>query len=134
MSFPGVAGRGGSASPSEPDQRFPRSCRLTARRQFLAVYDMGQRVSSRSFLLFGLPNAVGHVRLGITVTRKIGCAVRRNRTKRLIREAFRRNRHRISAALDVVVNARPGIEQRSYAELETEFVSRIEQLARRFPA
>ena len=132
MSFPGVAGRGGSASPSERDQRFPRSCRLTARRQFLAVYDMGQRVSSRSFLLFGLPNAVGHARLGITVTRKIGTAVRRTRIKRLIREVFRRNRPRISSALDLVVNARPGIEARDYAELEAEFVTKVEQLARRF--
>jgi ribonuclease P protein component len=114
--LPGVAGRGGSASPSEPDQRFPRSYRLT----------------SRSFLLFGLPNAVGHARLGITVTRKLGGAVRRNRTKRLLREVFRRNRHRLTSALDVVVNARRGIEERSYAELEAEFVSRFEQLARRF--
>ena len=132
MSFPGVAGRGGSASPSEPDQRFPRSYRLTARRQFLAVYDMGQRVSSRSFLLFGLPNAVGHARLGITVTRKIGTAVRRNRIKRLIREVSRRNRPRISSALDLVVNARPGLEARDYAELESVFVTKVEQLARRF--
>ena len=121
MSLPGVDGRGGSASPSEPDQRFPRSCRLTARRQFLAVYDMGQRVTSRSFLLFGLPNAVGHPRLGITVTRKIGNAVRRNRAKRLLREVFRRHRQRLNPAIDVVVNARPGIDARSYAELEAEF-------------
>jgi ribonuclease P protein component len=93
---------------------------------------MGQRVSSRSFLLFGLPNAVGHARLGITATRKIGGAVRRNRAKRLIREVFRRNRHRISSALDLVVNARPGMDARTYVELEAEFVSKVEQLARRF--
>ena len=93
---------------------------------------MGQRVTSRSFTLFGLPNDVGHPRLGITVTRKLGSAVRRNRTKRMLREVFRRNRHRLSTALDLVVNARSGIEARSYAELESEFVSRFEQLARRF--
>ena len=132
MSLPGVAGRGGSASPSEPDQRFPRSCRLTARRQFLAVYDMGQRVTSRSFLLFGLPNAVGHPRLGITVTRKVGNAVRRNRAKRLLREVFRRHRLRLAPALDLVVNARPGMEALTYTELEAEFLSRFAQLARRF--
>ena len=132
MSFPGVAGRGGSASPSEPDQSFPRSCRLTARRQFLAVYETGQRVASGSFVLFGLPNDVGHCRLGITVTRKAGGAVRRNRIKRLLREVFRRNRQALSPALDLVVNARPGIESRTYAELEAEFVSRFEELRRRF--
>jgi ribonuclease P protein component len=95
---------------------------------------MGQRVSSRSFLVFGFPNAVGHARLGITVTRKIGTAVRRNRIKRLIREVFRRNRHRIGTALDLVVNAKAGIHERTYAELEAEFVSKVEQLARRFPS
>ena len=50
----------------------------------------------------------------------------------MLREVFRRNRHRLSTALDLVVNARSGIEARSYAELESEFVSRFEQLARRF--
>lgn len=92
---------------------------------------MGQRVTSRSFLLFGLPNDVGHSRLGITVTKKIGGAVRRNRIKRLLREVFRRNRQRLSPEIDVVVNARRGIEERSYGELEAEFVERFEQLARR---
>jgi ribonuclease P protein component len=93
---------------------------------------MGQRVSSRSLLVFGLPNAVGHARLGITVTRKIGNAVRRNRTKRMIREVFRRNRHRIPAALDLVVNAKVGIHERTYGELEAEFISKVGQLTRRF--
>jgi ribonuclease P protein component len=98
----------------------------------LAVYDMGQRVTSRSFLLFGLPNAVGHPRLGITVTRKVGNAVRRNRAKRLLREVFRRHRLRLAPALDLVVNARPGMEALTYTELEAEFLSRFAQLARRF--
>lgn len=93
---------------------------------------MGQRVTSRSFILFGLPNSVGHPRLGITVTRKHGSAVRRNRAKRMLREVFRRNRHRLSLALDVVVNARSGIQDRTYQELEAEFLTRFEQLSHRF--
>ena len=57
--------------------------------------------------------------------------MRRNRVKRVLREIFRRHRTELSPALDLVVNARPGIEARPYAELEEEFLQRFAQLARR---
>lgn len=95
------------------------------------MYDRGRRVASSSFTLFGLPNNVGHCRLGVTVTRKVGGAVRRNRVKRVLREIFRRHRADLSPALDLVVNARPGIETRPLELLEQEFLERFAQLARR---
>ena len=64
-------------------------------------------MGSSSFTLFGLPNDLGHCRLGFTVTRKVGGAVRRNRVKRLLREIFRRHRTRLEPPMDLVVNARP---------------------------
>ena len=131
MSFPGAVGKGGSASPSSPDRRFPRRCRLTARRQFLQVYDAGRQIPSRSFTLFALPNGLEHCRLGVTVTRRVGGAVQRNRIKRMLREVFRRHRERLVPALDLVINARQGIETRTRAELEEEFLARFFQLARR---
>ena len=132
MSCPAAAGRGGSASRSEPDRRFPRSSRLTSRRQFLEIYDRGQKVISESFVLFGLPNDLGRCRLGITVTRRIGSAVRRNRIKRRLREVFRLHRSALAPAIDLVINARGGSEARPFAELEAEFVTKFAQLARRF--
>ena len=129
-----AAGRGGSASrsdPTRPDQSFPRSCRLTSRRQFISVYEKGRRVSSSSFVLFGLPNTQGECRLGITVTRKIGGAVRRNRIKRVLRDIFRRNRFELSPPLDLVVNARPPIVGAESAALEREFLKTFSRLARR---
>ena len=134
MSLPDAAGRGGSASRSDPtrtDHRFPRSCRLTSRRQFISVYEKGRRVSSSSFVLFGLPNDHGECRLGITVTRKIGSAVRRNRIKRVLRDIFRRNRAELSPPLDVVVNARAPIVGAESSALEREFLKTFSRLARR---
>jgi len=134
VSLSDAAGRGGSASrsdPTRPDHRFPRSCRLTSRRQFISVYEKGRRVSSSSFVLFGLPNTCGECRLGITVTRKIGNAVRRNRIKRVLRDIFRRHRAELGPPIDVVVNARPPIVGAESAALEVEFLKTFARLARR---
>lgn len=53
---------------------------------------------------------VGPTRLGISVSKKAGTAVRRNRWKRLIREAFRLQQHRLPPNLDCVVRPRRGAE------------------------
>ena len=135
MSSPGAVekdGNGSPASENRPDQRYPRSCRLTSRQQFLAVYEKGRRVSSYSFVLFGLPNQLGYCRLGVTVTRKLGGAVVRNRIKRRLREVFRVNRHRLAPALDLVINAKHAIVDVPAADLEREFLNRFKALARGF--
>ncbi|MCP3982662.1 MAG: ribonuclease P protein component [bacterium] len=131
MSLPAAAGRVASASPSKTDQRFPRSHRLTARRQYLTVYAEGRRVSSASFTLFGMPNDVGACRLGITATRKVGGAVVRNRIKRRLRDVFRRNSWDAAPGIDVVVNARRSLLEREPEELKREFTSAMRRLTRR---
>jgi ribonuclease P protein component len=82
--------------------------------------------------MFALPNATGHCRLGITVTRKVGSSVQRNRIKRVLRDVFRRHRPELSPALDLVLNARPGASDVPTAALEREFLDRFGELARRF--
>src|SRR5262245_22288313 len=121
-SSPGGEGRGASASPSEsrPTQTFPASKRLGTRREFLRVYETGRRVASASFVLFGLESTVLHSRIGITVTRKCGNAVVRNRAKRLLREVFRRHQEALAPPMDLVVNARSGLEKTPLADLERE--------------
>lgn len=132
-SSPGDVARGASASPPDlgpPDRRFPRTHRLTARKQFLEVYDRGRRASSSSFVLFALPNGLGHCRIGLTVTRKTGGAVTRNRVKRRLREIYRTNRELFDEPFDLVVNARPSIKERSFDELERELLRTYRRLAR----
>ena len=89
---------------------FPKSSRLRTRKEFLAVQRSGKRRPTAHFLLVRSPNAGGPTRLGVTVTRKIGNAVVRNRLKRAVREAFRHRRTHFRAGFDVVVIARRGSE------------------------
>jgi ribonuclease P protein component len=83
---------------------FPKAKRLRKRREFLPVQEAGSRVSLPSciMLLAARPDG-GPARLGITVTRKFGDAVRRNRAKRLFRQAFRTSPELFPAGVDVVV-------------------------------
>jgi ribonuclease P protein component len=79
------------------------------RRDFLEARRSGRRVSSRYFLILVRNRGEdAFPRLGVTVTRKVGGAVRRNRIKRLIREWFRRNGRGIGPC-DVVVIAKRGM-------------------------
>ena len=82
-------------------------------------------------MLFGIPNTVGHTRLGVTVTRKLGGAVRRSRAKRRLREIFRRNRPELEPPIDLVVNASPSMVHRTTDELEREFLDGFARLVRR---
>jgi ribonuclease P protein component len=69
---------------------LPKDARLRKSAEFRAVYDGGRRVDGRLVTAFILPTRLEQHRLGITASRKMSrLAVKRNRAKRLLREAFR---------------------------------------------
>lgn len=70
-------------------------------------------------------------RLGITITRKIGNAVTRNRIKRLVREVFRRNRSRLPSGLDLVWVAKRQAAEVEYDEVVADFEALISRPLRR---
>ncbi len=92
--------------------RLPRRHRLRGRRAFEHVY--GARLSRRCgpLIFYAVPTDGGHWRLGLSVSRRVGTAVRRNRIKRLLREAFRLHRHTWPAAYDLVVVVLPHAPKR----------------------
>jgi ribonuclease P protein component len=112
-------------------QGFPRALRLRRRPEFLRAQRLGHKHHMRHFLVFVTEQVPEHVplptRLGVTVTRKVGSAVVRNRIKRLVREAFRRERHRLEPGYDMVWVAKRTAGDTSYLDV----VSDLQVLARK---
>lgn len=102
---------------------FKPEARLRHRREFLRVYQEGRRVSGQYFGLFYLRGAGEGHRIGLTVPRKVGGAVVRNRVKRRLREIFRLNRAVLGDnPLDLVINVYPPGGQAASVELRAEFL------------
>ena len=95
------AGSAGSAERRR--ERLPWATRVRRRTDYLAIQNRGRRVSGTHLMVFSL---AGSGRMGITVSRKVGGAVVRNRVKRWIRECYRRRRTEFPAQVDFVVVAR----------------------------
>ncbi len=88
---------------------FTKEYRLLKRHDFLELSKNGKRVVNTDFIIIAAPGVTGRTRLGITVSKKVGCAVIRNRIKRLAREFFRLNRHHIEGCWDINLIAKKSV-------------------------
>lgn len=111
--------------------RFYNHERLHKRREFLGIYERGDQVHAPHFVLYISKNNLAHHRLGITVSRKVGQPVVRNRVKRRVREIFRKNKDVVLPPCDLVVNAKRSAAHCSYQKLRTDFVAAIEEWKQR---
>lgn len=85
---------------------FTKEHRILDSIEFKNIYKQGKTVHSRYFLANVVRSRHATTRLGITVSKKVGGAVTRNRIKRVTREYFRKNRHGFLENLDVSIVAK----------------------------
>lgn len=85
---------------------LPRAVRLHRRADFARVRQEGRTWADRLLVLGAVPNGLPYSRFGFVVGSRIGKAVRRNRAKRLMREAVRLHRPQIRPGWDLVWIAR----------------------------
>jgi ribonuclease P protein component len=99
--------------------------RLRKRTDYLAVQHAGRAHHGRFFLIIVAPNALPHARLGITVSKRVGNAVTRNRIKRWVREFVRQapSRTWLAAGHDTVVVAKASAARAAHAAIDADLAA-----------
>jgi ribonuclease P protein component len=112
---------------------FPKSRRVHRRAEYLEIQARGLKVHSSHFLFVLALDAVRDrpARLGITVTRKVGNAVHRNRCKRVCKEAFRLQPKLLPDGVCLIVIAKTGAPKLGLAQVQREWASAWQVVLRR---
>lgn len=108
---------------------FSRHERLLKRADFLRISGQGQKVHTANFLIIWKESPLSAVRLGITVSGKVGNSVTRNRLKRLIREFYRQNKGLFPAA-DYNLIAKRGAARLDFSEVSQELGRALQRLTK----
>ncbi len=102
---------------------FLKTMRIRSKSDFDYIYNLRQRVSDKNLLMFAARNYLNQTRIGLSVSRKHGGAVKRAKLKRLLREAFRLTQHELPQGIDFILiprqNPAAGLDgyQRSMIQL-----------------
>ncbi len=89
-------------------RNFGKSDRVVRQADFDRVHLSDWFAADKHLVVKAIPNGLAHSRLGLSISRRVGNAVVRNRWKRTIREAFRNHRDKLPPGWDIVVRPRKG--------------------------
>jgi len=94
--------------------------RLRKNEQFRKVFKSGKVFVGDKMVVYALENALSYSRVGITVSRKLGGAVERNKLKRIVREAWRAREGQLRKGFDLVLVPRMKAKTGSFREIADE--------------
>jgi ribonuclease P protein component len=123
---------GGERRPHPAGERLSAESRLRRRTDYLRCYRTGRRRHGSLAIVYFVPNQLGHPRIGITASRKVGKAVVRHRLKRRIREIYRRWQDRDKLpGLDLVVHLKTEAGASDFQPLREELLRLFSSLRAR---
>jgi ribonuclease P protein component len=101
---------------------------LKKNHDFKLVYNAKKSFANRLLVIYYLPNGRDFNRLGLSVSKKVGNSVTRNRIKRLIRESYRLNEDSIKKGYDIIVIARINAKKSDYKSINSALVHLIKKV------
>ena len=104
------------------NQAFPSAKRLKRRAEYIEVKKEGRLVKTPHFIVYVRARSEPPSRLGVTASRRVGNAVARNRTKRLVREFFRKFTPTLLYYCDFSIIAKPGAARLDFSQVRDELM------------
>jgi len=101
---------------------------LTKNFEFKRLYNKGKSAASKCVAVYCIRNRTTKNRIGITVSSKLGGAVKRNRIRRRLKEIYRINEHTLHTGYDIVLVARMRSRYAGWSELESSVLALFEKL------
>lgn len=94
-------------------------------RDYRRIYSRGRSLVTPQIVIYFSKNRSGELRLGITTSKKIGNAVKRSRSRRIIREAFRNISPNIKKGYDIIIVARGKTPYLKSTDIEKQLVKQL---------
>lgn len=105
-----------------------RENRLKKRYQYNYVYKVGKKVSGTAMTIYATTSKTKNIKVGFSVTKKVGKATRRNLARRRLREIVRKQLPNLKQNYNIIIVAKDNILSKSFAELSSEFESLLIKL------
>ncbi len=97
-------------------------------KEFRKIYSKGKSTADRYVVIYSLENKLNICRVGFTVSKKIGNAVKRNRIRRIFREVCRLNLKKIPGGYDYILLARRDITGLNYWQIEKSILKLLKKI------
>lgn len=107
---------------------------LQSRQDFLHAQQRGRRFKRKHVVILVITNSIHHARIGYTVSRKVGCAVLRNRVRRRLREIVRAHASSLRPGFDYVIVAFAEAAEADFSTLREEVTCLLAQVGRYQPS